>query len=331
MPSRDGSAYATLQKTPAWREYSAEMSAAWTRAEARRVKPVREFQAGELGGAGAKSNFVFYPFSGPDVVYVQGFYPNGSTYLLAGLERPGTILEPSAYDEKNLEAQLDGIRRGSASLFERSFFVTGEMSRQLRGQLVDGVLPVLLMLLARTGNTIVNVRNVEIDDGGKLADLAQAQSRAGAKPDGIEVFFRRDGEERLRKLYYFRLDLGLGLVKKPSFLTFCDQFGKPETLIKSASFLLHWPNFVKLRDYIVANSTRIVQDDTGVRYELLRKQNWKMRLYGEYSRPDRPFQAQYQLDMKAAFEEPGRAKPLGFSMGYGTGRRPTIVMVAEHP
>jgi hypothetical protein len=335
MPGTPGSGYATLEKSDAWRKYAGEMDTAWKIADEKRLKPVVAFQKAELGGASAKSGFVFYPFSGPDVMYMQGFYPNGTTYVLAGLEMPGTILEPAGYEGKDLDAQFDGLRQGISSLFERSFFVTGEMSRQLRGQKVDGVLPVILTLLARTGNTIENVRNVEIGDDGKLAELPQAKPKKqpppGDKPDGLEVVYHKDGETKQRKLYYFRLDLGPGLDINPSFLTFSSQFGKPETLIKSASFLLHWKQFIKLRDYIVANSTQIVQDDTGIRYEILRKQKWNVRLYGSYGRPDKPFQSQYQNDMRDAFEEPGRVKPLGFSMGYGTGRRASHVIVAERP
>jgi hypothetical protein len=114
-------------------------------------------------------------------------------------------------------------------------------------------------------------------------------------------------------------------------LTFITAFGKPETLIKSASFLLHWNQFGRLRDYILANSTQIIQDDTGVRFEVLTKQGWKIRLYGDYTRPDHPFKARFQKDLNDAFDEPGRAKPLGFSMGYGTGRRASHLVVAEHP
>jgi len=331
MPSAPGSPYTELEKTPAWQKYAGDMSEAWKRADLKRMRPVREFQERELGGAAARSNFVFYPFSGPDVIYMQGFYPNGSVYVLAGLERPGTILKPEEYEAAELEAQLDGIRRGSASLFERSFFITGEMSRQLRGQLVDGVLPVILMLLARTGNTIHDVRNVAIDDAGKLLELAKAQSNRGGQPDGLEVFYHKDGEQKQRKLYYFRLDLGPGLDKNPAFLKFIEPFGKPETLIKSASFLLHLHSFHTLRDYILDNSTQIVQDDTGIRYGTFLKKNWKVRLYGSYGRPDSPFQSRYQTDMAEAFEEPDRVKPLGFSMGYGTGRRPSHLIVAERP
>ncbi len=180
---------------------------------------------------------------------------------------------------------------------------------------------------------------IGLDGGGVLRGrvnrqavmLALDKQPVGDQPDGLEVLYHKEGETKPRKLYYFRLDLGLGLVKNPSFLTFVGGFGKPETLIKSASFLLHWKEFVTLRDYIVANSKQIVQDDTGIRYQILTKQGFKVRLYGSYGRPDRPFQAQYQNDMRDAFEEPGRVKPLGFSMGYGTGRRASHLIVAERP
>jgi hypothetical protein len=331
MPSTPGSGYAALENTEAWRKYAAGMSAAWERAEKRRMTPVREFQQKELGGPAARRGFVFYPFSGPDVIYMQGFYPNGNVYVLAGLERPGSIQPPSGFQEENLEAQLDGVRQGSASLFERSFFITAQMSRQLRGQLVDGVLPVILMLLARTGNTIENVRNVGIDDAGKLIELAQAQPKMGPQPDGLEIRYHKDGERESRKLYYFRLDLGPGLDKNPSFLTFLSQFGQPDTLIKSASFLLHNAAFARLRGYIVDHSRQIVQDDTGVRYGIFRKHGWKVRLYGDYTRPDPPFRGMFQPDLRAAFDEPGAAREMGFSVGYGIGRRASHLVVAERP
>ncbi len=331
MPSVPGSGFAELEKTDAFKKYSAEMSAVWEKAEKRRVVPVREFQTRELGGAAAKSDFVFYPFSGPDVVFVQGFYPNGSVYVLAGLERPGTVQDPSGFQSANLEAQLSGVRRGSASLFDRSFFITKEMSSQLRGQLVDGVLPVILMLLARTGNTIDNIRHVTIEDSGKLAELPGAQAKPGPKPDGIEVLFRKGDEKKQRKLYYFRVDLGPGLEKNPSFLTFVDSLGKPEVLLKSASFLLHWDTFAKLRGYLLANSRQVIQDDTGIRFGVYKKEGWKIQLYGKYSRPDKPFVNRFQPDLNAAFEVPDAAKPLGFSMGYGTGRRPSHIIIARRP
>jgi hypothetical protein len=331
LPGVEGSKYAELEMDPAWQRYAAEMTKAWTRAEARRVKPVREFQASELAGSAAKSDFVFYPFSGPDVVYVQSFYPNGSVYVLAGLERPGAITMPEAYDKSRLAAQLDGVRRGSASLFDRSFFITNEMSNQMRGQLVDGVLPVALMLLVRMGNTVDNVRNVEVQADGSLTELAAPRAKMSERTDGFEIAFHRDGEQKRRLLYFFRADLGAALEKNPSFLEFLKKKGRPEVLIKSASFLLHFPPFERMREYLLANAKRIVQDDSGIRFEKFRESRWNVQLYGEYRRPLPPFVNRYQQDLKKAYDEPGRAKPLPFSMGYGTGRQPTVIFVATPP
>jgi len=72
-----------LEKTEAWQKFAGEMDAAWQRAQEKRLKPVQEFQAKELGGAAAKRGFVFYPFSGPGVMHMRGFCPKGKLYGLA--------------------------------------------------------------------------------------------------------------------------------------------------------------------------------------------------------------------------------------------------------
>ena len=81
-------------------------------------------------------------------------------------------------------------------------------------------------------------------------------------------------------------------------------------------------------DSVAATITRITQDDTGVRYQVLLEKGWKVRLYGEYSHPDKPFRPRFQPELETAFAEPGKVEPLGFSIGYGFNRRPSSLLVA---
>jgi hypothetical protein len=39
----------------------------------------------------------------------------------------------------------------------------------------------------------------------------------------------------------------------------------------------------------------------------------------------------FQPDLRAAFDEPGAAREMGFSVGYGIGRRASHLVVAERP
>jgi hypothetical protein len=325
LPGRPGGAYTALEALPSWQSFSSEMNQVWARAEQRRVLPVRAFQHNQLPSSAPAASFAFYPFSGPDVLYVHGFFPHARTFVLAGLEPPGSIPEQRAYSNEELAALLQGVRQGSNSLLARSFFITAEMSRQLRGQLADGVLPISLLLLARSGFTIEDVQTLSLTPAGKPG------ASPSPSPQGFEIRYRRPGDPAPRKLFYFRTDLGPGLDQDPRFLAFLDSLGQPETLIKSASFLLHARPFTRLRQHILARSVRIVQDDTGIPFALLRDRGWRLRLFGAYSRPDPPFRSLFQPALDAAFRSPGAAQPLGFSIGYGTGRRPSHLVIADHP
>lgn len=330
LPGETGSPYAELEKHEAWKSYAKEFDVAFKRSDDRLLKPIREFQSRELKGA-ASGGFVYYPFAGPDVLYVQAIYPDAKRYLLCGLERPGSILGANSYKSETLGDQLAGIRQGSASLLHRSFFITTEMSDQFRGQLMDGLLPVVLMLMARSGNTIDNIRYVTIDESGTVVEVPRTEEKRSQRPDGFELIFRRNGETEQRILTYLRLDMGFALKSDAAFLKYLHRQERPRVLLKSASFLLHSPNFSVMRNYLLQNSGLIVQDDSGIPYFRFREFHWTVDLYGQYRQPGPPFAAKLQEDLLEAYSEPGRVKEKNFSMGYGTGYRPTTLMIARPP
>jgi len=325
-----GSPYLQLEKLEAWQSHAKDFETAFKRSDDRLLRPVREFQARELKGA-ATGGFVYYPFSGPDVLYVQSFYPDAKHYLLCGLERPGSILAPASFHSETLGSQLTGIRQGSASLLHRSFFITNEMSEQFRGQLMDGLLPVALMLMARSGNTIDNMRYLTLDESGRPVEIAKTEETRGAQPDGFEIVFRRNGEDEQRTLTYLRLDMGLALKEDSALLKYLGSQQRPRILLKSASFLLHSKNFSVMRNYLLKNADLIVQDDSGIPYYSYREHNWTVDLYGQYRQPGPPFTGRLQQDLLDAYAVAGRVKEKNFSMGYGTGLRPTTLLIARHP
>ena len=98
--------------------------------------------------------------------------------------------------------------------------------------------------------------------------------------------------------------------------------------MKSASFLPHWRMCDAIRDFILQNSNLILQDDTGLTFAQLKELHWDVRLFGEYSHPDRPFQREYQSDLAKAYQFKANVHELGFSLGYGAGRRPSGLMLA---
>ena len=84
-----------------------------------------------------------------------------------------------------------------------------------------------------------------------------------------------------------------------------------------------------IRNYILQNSNLVLQDDTGVPFRDFEASKWHVQLFGAYSHPDRPFRREYQRDLARAFQANTNVRELGFSLGYGAGRRPSILMLAH--
>lgn len=329
LPGRADGPYRRLEGDPAWIRYSQSFDQLWQQVQRAQLQPVANFQQKELSGA-AGGNYVFYPFSGPDVLYATAFFPQAQHFVLASLEPTGSLRPAAAYTPESLPHELEGWSHALHSIFHRSFFITGEMTRQFHGRVATGLLPTMLLLLARGGNTIDNVQYVHLTPEGKLDHEAVSPfAPGGAAHTGVAITFHRNTETQLRTIHFFSTDLGPGFATQPAFSRYLTNEGHPDTFIKSASFLLHWRMCDPLREFLLQQSNLLLQDDTGVPFNYLQRANWNVQLYGQYSRPDHPFHKHYQKDLAGVFAERQNVRPLGFSLGYGYGRRPSSLIVAR--
>ena len=326
LPGRADGPFRQLEQAPSWRKYSQDLNVTWARAEKEQFAPVDAFQKRELAPIHTNSSFVFYPFSGPDVLYATRFFPDGKVFVLAGLERVGSVRKASDYPLDGLDKRLDGWNKALSSIFNRSFFVTSEMDSHFHGKVADGLLPMMMLLMARSGFTIDGLDFGHVDEAGKF--VVESED-TGVRHPAVVLDFHKGTETVKRKLYYFCTRLDEPFEKDPAFSRFVRSQGTPDTLVKSASFLLHWKMCAAIRAQILETSNLIFQDDTGVAYHYFDNPDWQVKLYGEYSRPDRPFTNEYQKDLAAAFQDPGKVAPLGFSLGYGYGRRPSSMLLAK--
>jgi hypothetical protein len=125
------------------------------------------------------------------------------------------------------------------------------------------------------------------------------------------IFAGPDGGEKT--LYYFSTDLSNSGVKATGFLKFCSTLAPGNSLIKSASYLLHSGNFTTVRDYILANSATIIQDDSGVPLHYYNPKKWRFFPFGRYAGPIGEFPGRYQQSYAELFK---RAQPMDFGIGY---------------
>lgn len=297
-----------------------QMNTMWTRFNAKRLQPIRDFAQRELGHGPAPTTApVFYPVSGPDAAYAMAFFPASADLIFTGLEPVGEVADLDAMDEPTFAASLEQLRSSLRSVLALSFFVTMEMDADLRRNKLSGVTPILMLFLARHGYTVNDVDHVVLNPDGRLclsdANRVKDVRSTDERIPGVIVRFQAPGEARERRIIYFKTDLSNdGLQKRPHYLKFVESVNPPTTMIKSASYLLHLKEFTTLRDHILKHSQAVLQDDTGVPIKLYKAAQWERRLYGAYVGPIPIFQARFQPEMANAYRE--TAQPLGFGIGY---------------
>jgi len=319
-PDTQSSTHAITQE-PAWTLHAEQMSAAWERLERRQLQPVRAWSAANLSPG---SPTLLYMFSGPDYLYARNFFPEARTYLLAGLEPPGRMVRPGTLSAEDRQRGLENLRESLRSILDASFFITADMLKDLQGHAFSGVMPLLYIFLARSGMEITAVRHVGLNADGSLTTLP---APARVRPNGIEISFHDREKATERKLFYFSIDLSNVGLSDGAFIKFVEGLGQSDAFFKSASYLPHAENFMRIRSTVMQQSVRILQDDTGVPLAGYDPNVWDVTPFGRYTRPIQMFDYMHQPALTQLFEK-GSPAPLNFRLGYGYGIDTTGILRA---
>ena len=103
-------------------------------------------------------------------------------------------------------------------------------------------------------------------------------------PNGVKIAFT-SADGKPQTLYYFSTDVSNGGIKSSGFLKFCEGLGKGDAFVKSASYLMHNDSFSTVREFLLAHSATIVQDDTGIPVRFFKPDDWELRPFGRYLGP----------------------------------------------
>jgi hypothetical protein len=307
LPPSAESPLTPLTRDPSWQRHAKFFDSAFVQLETRQLSKIRAWAEANLA---APKPTMFYMFSGPDFLYADAFYGKASTYVLSALEPPGSVPDLTRLPRGGVGAALYNVERSMSSILSFSFFITKMMKVELREGQLNGTLPILYVFLARSGKTIRDVAPVALDNEGAVHP---GNENAGKNAvHGVRIKFAgHDGVERT--LYYFSTDLSNPGARSTGFLKFCSTLGPGNSLLKSASYLLHSGNFSTVRDYLLANSATIVQDDSGIPLGYYDVGKWKFFPFGRYNGPIAEFPGRYQEEYADLFR---RAQPMNFGIGY---------------
>jgi hypothetical protein len=297
---------ARLTRDASWQQHARQFDAAWATLEKQQLSKVRAWSDANVK---SPARPLFYTFSGPDFIYANAFFPNATTYVMVGLEPIGPI--PAISDRTR--HSLGNLRGSLNTILNYSYFITSDMGSRLHQGELKGTLPILYVFLARAGKTIHEVSLVHLDKDGVAQEGATAPKGTRQDP-GVKIVFSGGGGGR-QTLYYFSTDLSDAGTKSSGFLKFGEKLGSGDALVKSASYLLHSGNFSNVRNFLMARSNIIVQDDTGVPARYFKSEEWSLTPFGAYLGPIEIFKGMYQPQLQQIFRK-GNPPKLDFGIGY---------------
>lgn len=295
-----------LTHDPAWQEHAAAINQAWTRKGRTQINPIRQWMTANAPDFHHTTDSAYYMFGGPDFLYASIFFPNASTYILAGLEPVGSVPDIMALPADTFAADLVALRNSMNTILRFQYFITKDMRADLGRGNIGGTLPILYVFLARLGYTIDEVTYVT------------------SPSPGVKITF--SGGEKPQTLYYFKTDLSGG---NSAFLRWCAARGPGVSLLKAASFLMHGDGFAGVRNFLLQNSRVIIQDDSGIPLRDFPK-GWSVACYGRYIPHKEEFAKYYQQDLAALYSQNPPPPPINFAFGYHWQRSDGLLMLATH-
>lgn len=263
---------------------------------------------------------LFYPFSGPDFLHANVFFPNYDTIVMIGLEPTGSAdVKLSQYTDPQV---FSDITRSLSAILNHSFFLTKAMAVDFTNTKLNGTLPVFMHFFSRTGYSIYSVEDVFLKSNGEIVNMKENKSVEGLYKG---VCYQVIKDNKLKLIYYFSMNLmdgnynnNKGLKDHPEIGIMMNRFNIKTTYLKAASYLLHNDSFSIIKDLILKNTNQIVQDDSGfpIRY-LINNKTWNTSFYGSYTKPISLFNVRYQQDLYDCYHNPVLpAGELPFGIGY---------------
>lgn len=290
-PVRHGEALSRLQQTAQYQEHQREMHEVWKRLASRRVGRMKWFSSENV----APYKVVHYPFGGPDLLYASAMFPRASHYVLMGLEEVGEVPALESLPPGEVLGALPAYREATKTQLRVGYFITQDMRADLKRSALRGVTPIMLGTIALMGGEVRAVSGTSV-----------------AGNTGVELRFN-DGNGNHRATYVSGDLSNRGF--NESYQQWLAAQGSGATYFKAASYLMHDDGFSNARNFFLANSRAVLQDDSGIPFRYFDPNQWSIRYFGNYEQPIELFSKHAQSDLRAAYDA-NPSSPLNFGSGY---------------
>lgn len=299
-----------------WNTFNKEMNATYQRIDEKK-KIMNTWRNNHIR---VSKGTLFYPFSGPDFLHANIFFPEYDTIIMIGLEPTGNSnINLSNYTTPDAFSK---ISRSLTTILNQSFFRTKSMAVDFKTENLNGTIPIFLHFIARHNFTIQSIKDVQLNSNGEFTPISK-QDKNPTNYQGIEYTLIKNN--KLKHLYFFSMNLmnteyagQPGLDQHPELGKLLKNKNIASTYLKAASYLLHRNEFSVLRNWILDNSKQIVQDDSGVPVKyIIDSTKWNTSFFGTYTKPIPLFYERYQQQLFDAYHTTNRKiLALPFGIGY---------------
>lgn len=282
-----------------YKDYSDYITKKWAKLDANCFCKIRVWRDKNLPESILNAKTVFYPFGGPDVAYAILLFPNAKNYILVGQEKTG--LGQSILNMAFSEGILNNIKKSEKNFFEKGYFVTSEMFSELNNSPLAGVLPIAMLMISKLGYEILEVTN---------------KSPMSNTIKTVKIKFKDTRTNQEKNFYYIRCSLEDKSTHVANLLNFISTLGEFVTFFKSCSYKMHQKGFEKIKSFVLNNSLAILQDDTGIKFDVVDKNTFDYKLFGSYEKPSlEVFHSFKQVSLARAYLKE-RPEPFDFCIGY---------------
>lgn len=317
--------FANIRQSEAWKTYATESDKVWKDYYTKNTN-LMDWAKNEVQPLSKGVKTLFYPFSGPDFLYANLFFPDAEMIYSLGLERLGSV--PEFNKEKAIDGYINAYKTSINEVLTDSYYRTIKMMSYLNNQNVDGVIPVIMLFMARAEMQIAEINYITLDQNGAIIPSTKAEvSKKGANR-GVEFkYYLGTDDVNERRLVFFSGDVQeSALAQNTAMKKYLDGIKTEAAFSKSASYLMHHPIFATVRNTILKGSNLVVSDDTGIAFRYYDPKIWDVQLYGSYNGCIDDFKYIFEKDLKAAYSDSTRViKPLTFRIGYS---RPSNMRIA---
>ncbi|WP_321478516.1 hypothetical protein [uncultured Bacteroides sp.] len=314
LPVKNDTSYLLpLTKTEEWQAHARNMDQIWN-AFQQTLPKLMAFTQSELSDINSSCHTLFYPFGGPDYLFSNTFFPKMDTYILIGLEHPGSTIRIKKPSKETYLLYQNAV----SDILNLSFFRTDDIKKEFFNDTIDGVVPIISVLMVRSNRELVSIRNVNFSQEGDVVYTDESGKPITGNTGIVEFKYFHGNSKKVQTLYYCSTDLSnASFLNNKPLQAFLDKsfVGETATFIKSASYLMHTASFAGIRQFILDHSSGVLQDDSGIPLSFYKPDNWVVTLYGTFLKPISMFSKYVQPELREAYKKKD-PKTLNFRIGY---------------